>query len=353
MRNLQLLYSRTTNLDISKINHINQSTETAGTTFFTTTNNELFKHDWQSGQTESIAPFEAENVVGFEYISLNNELCVVDEDGSLHHIEFDGLNNRIISSPDTIKAIAWSHDQEVIATVTKDYKLIVLNVVYDPIAETNLLDDAFGEGQFINVGWGKKETQFHGTEGKAAAQKKQEEISVDNVNELDESVSIVWRGDDEYFAVSYVGSAGRMFKVFDKEGTLKFTSEKCAGLGGAIAWRPTGTWIAIPHVLPNKYTIALFEKNGLRHREIVLPFKQDEEKVEKLLWSSDSEVLAIYTVRGTTSNVYLYTIANYYWYQKQTLKFSGKLSALMWDGNYSEGKSLHIVEENQRYSVYR
>lgn len=27
-------------------------------------------------------------------------------------------------------------------------------------------------GKFITVGWGKKETQFHGSEGKQAAQKK-------------------------------------------------------------------------------------------------------------------------------------------------------------------------------------
>ena len=30
----------------------------------------------------------------------------------------------------------------------------------------------FGEGKFVNVGWGAKETQFHGSEGKAARAKK-------------------------------------------------------------------------------------------------------------------------------------------------------------------------------------
>lgn len=358
MRNLKLLYSRVTELNNnSKVNQIFLSTDSIGTIFFAS-DNVLFSYDWQSRQTNIIAPLENEKIVGLEHISVNNELCAITEGGEVKSYLLDGLpedsNDSVFEiCPGGIKAISWSHDQEVIAVVTLDYKLIVMNIVYEPIAESNLLDDHFGEGEFIDVGWGKKETQFHGTEGKAAAHKKPDEILTENVNESDERVSIVWRGDDELFAVSYVTNNGRMFRVFDKEGVLKFTCEKCTGLGAAIAWRPSGSWIAIPHILPNKYTIALFEKNGLRHREIVLPFNQNEEIVKRLLWSSDSEILAIYTECEIASTVYLYTICNYHWYQKQTLKFDGKLSTLMWDGNHSEGKTLHIVEENQRYSVYR
>lgn len=357
MRNLKLLYSRVTELKNSKVNQINLSTESIGTIFFAS-DNDLFSYDWHSGQTNIIAPLDDKKVVGLEYISLNNELCVIKEDGEaqVYHLDrltVDTNDSAFEICPVGIKAISWSHDQEVIAVVTHDYKLIVMNIVYEPVSESNLLDEQFGEGEFINVGWGRKETQFHGTEGKAAAHKKTDEILVENAIESDQSVFIVWRGDDELFAVSYVTNTGRMFKVFNKEGVLKFTSEKCTGLGVPIAWRPSGSWIAIPQILPNKYTIALFEKNGLRHREIVLPFKHDQKKVTKLLWSSDSEILAIYAECETASTVYLYTICNYHWYQKQTLKFDGKLSTLMWDGNHSEGKTLHIVEKNQRYSVYR
>ena len=34
-----------------------------------------------------------------------------------------------------------------------------------------MVQEGFGEGEFVNVGWGKKETQFHGTEGKEARTK--------------------------------------------------------------------------------------------------------------------------------------------------------------------------------------
>ena len=37
-----------------------------------------------------------------------------------------------------------------------------------------MLQEGFGEGEFVNLGWGKKETQFHGTEGKEARANKSE-----------------------------------------------------------------------------------------------------------------------------------------------------------------------------------
>lgn len=68
----------------------------------------------------------------------------------------------------------WSPDQELLVLVTKDMNTILMSCTFDPICETNLLDKEFGEQQFITVGWGKKETQFHGSEGKQAAKVKNE-----------------------------------------------------------------------------------------------------------------------------------------------------------------------------------
>lgn len=55
-------------------------------------------------------------------------------------------------------------------------------------------------GQFINVGWGKKETQFHGSEGKVAAIKK-EEATQTALPWDDRKTRIVWRGDGQFFGV--------------------------------------------------------------------------------------------------------------------------------------------------------
>lgn len=62
----------------------------------------------------------------------------------------------------------WSPDQELLVLVTKDFNVVLMSCTFDPIKESNLLCDEFGEKQFITVGWGKKETQFHGSEGKQA-----------------------------------------------------------------------------------------------------------------------------------------------------------------------------------------
>lgn len=365
MRNLELLYSRTVELSVSDVQHINISTESVGTTFISTAD-QLLNFNWASDtvDTNPVAALE-HPIVGFEYLQLNNELCVATESGEVivYNLQQQSNDGNAVGAGESVtfcegglKAMCWSHDQEVVAFVTQANALVVMNSVYDAIAEQNLLAEDFGEEAFINVGWGKKETQFHGTEGKQAAHKKTETVETDTKEEFDQQkTSIVWRGDDELFAVSFHGPTGRMFKVFDKEGKLKYTSERLTGLGGAIDWRPSGNWIAIPHRLPNKYTIALFEKNGLRHREIVLPFQMDDERVVKLAWSSDSDVLAIYTERTAedASNIYLFTICNYHWYQKQTLNFRGKCAAIEWDGNFSEGKTLHVIEANGRYSVWR
>lgn len=72
------------------------------------------------------------------------------------------------------QAMEWSPDQELLVLVTKDMNTILMSCMYDPIQEVQLLSQEFGEQEFITVGWGKKETQFHGSEGKQAAKVKQE-----------------------------------------------------------------------------------------------------------------------------------------------------------------------------------
>ena len=77
------------------------------------------------------------------------------------------------------------------------------------------------------------------------------------------------------FAVSYIDEEvnARRFKVYNREGVLQYTSELVDGLEGNLSWRPSGNVIAATRKLPDKHIVALFEKNGLLHREFVLPFK--------------------------------------------------------------------------------
>lgn len=283
MKNLQLLFSRSLKLSIpSSVNFVLNTNENG--LAYISTSNTLFRCNLQNKDIKKMHSIDDE-IIGLEYLSLNSEICIATSQGDVVIVNLQTETAENVTFCDGgIERMGWSPDQEIVVFITKSKQLVVMNSMYDPIFEGVLDEQCFGVNEFVTVGWGKKETQFHGTEGKEAA-KKTTDVGVSlDIEEIDKSISIVWRGDCEYFAVSFVGGNGRMFKVFDKEGALQFTSERCSGLEAPVFWRPSGSWIAVPQILPNKYAIALFEKNGLRHREIILPFKATE--VRFVLYSS-------------------------------------------------------------------
>lgn len=68
--------------------------------------------------------------------------------------------------------MGWSPEQEVVVFITKTNNVVVMTCTYDPISEHTLQEQCEQEQQFVNVGWGRKETQFHGSESKSAAKQK-------------------------------------------------------------------------------------------------------------------------------------------------------------------------------------
>ena len=85
---------------------------------------------------------------------------------------------------------------------------------FDPLKEINLTGEGFGEAAFVNVGWGKKETQFHGSEGKAAAKEVRPKMRPIHKGD-DRMTRVVWRDDGERFACSYVSHEGDNMVVID------------------------------------------------------------------------------------------------------------------------------------------
>lgn len=336
-----------------------------------------------SASAHSPAAPAGDVIVDVQHLGLSNEMCFATAAGDVRVFSIDdALRSPLagVSVPvETVgfcaggcRRMRWSPDQEVVAFVTGAGVLIVMDTLYTPVAESVLDEASFGDGAFVNVGWGAKETQFHGTAGKAARFRKADDDATPSTPATGEPtdaaaapVEIVWRGDAAYFAVSFVGAASvgvRMFKVFDKEGTLQFTAEPTAGLGGCIAWRPSGTWLAIPQRLASdRYVIALFEKNGLKHREIVLPFGVAAEHVRRLEWSADADVLAVETwdTQHERSRLHLLTMCNYHWYRKQTLDFAAAVVHCAWDpvgaraAGDAEPKRLHVLTADGRYVHYR
>ncbi|XP_053960279.1 elongator complex protein 1 [Anastrepha ludens] len=361
MRNLKLQSCKQHDLKVSNVKYLlldpNASRKEADTLVYVVTDSEVNEVKTSTGSIKEIA--SVPGIVAAEYLALNNEICLATQAGEVLAVSpSTGTINECTFCGVGLQCMAWSPDQEVAVFITNSGNVVVMTSTYDVITEHVLEEQCDPDSQFVNVGWGKKETQFHGTKGKAAAKTRNDFKPPAKVEELPQDVNITWRADGAYFAVSFVNSeAGRMFKVFNKEGDLTYISERWNDLQPPIAWRPSGTWIAVPQMFPNKSTVALFEKNGLRHREIVLPFSLIDESIRSLRWSNDSDILAIETLDSTAQKqrLYFYTIANYHWYLKQVLTFdrTDPIAYHCWDQRIGEEKTLHVWLESGRYLIYR
>lgn len=229
---------------------------------------------------------------------------------------------------DGIAAAKWSPDEELLVIVTKADSLLLMTRSFDMISETSLATDDLGEDQQVNVGWGKKETQFHGSEGKAAAVR-QVRAPENNISPNDDKqIRISWRGDGNFFSVSTIDRSRRIIRVFNREASLQNTSETVEHLEHPLAWRPSGNLIASTQQLPHRHDVIFFERNGLRHGQFTLPESQNY-VVKELAWNSDSNILAVWATSAGHSVLQLWTTGNYHWYLKQEFRLDS-ITCLSW-----------------------
>ncbi|MBZ3869628.1 Elongator complex protein 1 [Sciurus carolinensis] len=301
-------------------------------------------------------------IVGIQDLLDQESVCVATASGdvilcnlSTHQLECVG------SVASGISIMSWSPDQELVLLATGQQTLIMMTRDFEPIMEQQIHQDDFGESKFITVGWGKKETQFHGSEGRQAAFQMQLHESA--LPWDDHRPRVTWRGDGQFFAVSVVcpETGARKVRVWNREFALQSTSEPVAGLGPALAWKPSGSLIASTQDKPNQQDVVFFEKNGLLHGHFTLPFFKDEVKVNDLLWNADSSVLAVWLEdlqreehSALKTYVQLWTVGNYHWYLKQSMPFStsgkSKIVSLMWDP--VTPYRLHVLCQGWHYLCY-
>jgi elongator complex protein 1 len=219
----------------------------------------------------------------------------------------------------------------------------------------------------VNVGWGSKSTQFHGSAGKAAAASPAPSTAVAGRSPDDDGLPRVsWRADGAFFCVSSLSpspasdTARRVLRVYDRAAALHATSESTAGLEHAVAWRPAaggagqllagtqrfGARAGLAPGREGRHDVVLFERNGLRHGEFALrpaksasiPGAEAEAgrvwgyRVRDLAWSADGGVLAVWIERDEGDagkevstpfrrtlaligpcTVQLWTTGNYHW----------------------------------------
>ncbi|XP_060695479.1 elongator complex protein 1 [Hemiscyllium ocellatum] len=302
-------------------------------------------------------------IVGIEDLPDQESVCVATGSGDVILYNLNSNQLECVGSVDSgLTGMSWSPDQELVVLTTGQETIIMMTKDFDPITEVKIHQDSFGEGEFITVGWGKKETQFHGTEGKEAARRKPTEIQPAFPWD-DRRSRVTWRGDGQLFAINAICpvSGSRKLRVWNRECVLQSTSESVSGLEQVLCWKPSGNLIASTQRKLNKHNVVFFERNGLLHGEFSLPFHKDQVKVNELLWNSDSTVLAVWledleSDKDDRQNTYvqLWTVGNYHWYLKQSLHFGctqvERIVSLMWDPE--RPYRLHILRSGWLYQSY-
>ena len=300
--------------------------------------------------------FSNGDIVTATYNNNNNNNNSNDTNG----IDIDETIIEIVGSIDVgISAALWSIDEETLAIITNENKLLLLSRVFEPICE-KLLDSSdikITDSKHVSVGWGKKETQFKGKGFKALEREREAlkhaglddnatQLRDPTVNEIEkgtlspfdnQSVQISWRGDCDFFSVStvepvIVEDTGEMYerrviRVFNREGELDSVNEAVDGLEHNLSWKPQGSLIASTqrHIDEEEeeeengeeqvLDLVFYERNGLRHGQFNTRLNPETETIESLTWSSDSEILLF----QLHDRIQLWTTKNYHWYLKQEL----------------------------------
>lgn len=241
-----------------------------------------------------------------------------------------------------IAAASWSPGGILFAVVTLAFNLVLLSQDLEPLVETELR--ATANEQLVSVGWGKKETQFRGSEGKIKAETGVQEVT----SRYDDGrVRVSWRGDGECLVVSFLEDGVRHLKVFSTDGTLLHSNEPTPGLESALCWRPNGSGIASTQKLPNKHLVCFFEKNLLSHGGFSL---REECTVQDLIWNCDSSILAVVMRKAGVSEtvVKFYTVSNYHWYHKFSLLVPEDETTVFIDWDREDACTLHLVTSTDR-----
>ncbi|KAJ7133724.1 pol II transcription elongation factor [Mycena crocata] len=305
--------------------------------------------------TNFLGALTVNQVVSLRFLPDSRRLAVIMRGGDITMITVDD-EDPMPEVEGTIEpgilVASWSPDDSLLAIVTGEQKLTLMTSTFDVLSDAPLFTTDFGEGQFIstsyapiNVGWGSKQTQFHGSLGKAAAQAPT--IRAVGASPDDDALPrLSWRGDGTFFVVSSLSPPSnamrhRTLRVYDRQAALQSTSEAVPGLEHALAWRPSGNLIVGTQRFgfegggagkEGRHDVVFFERNGLRHGEFgvrvadlaLSPDPREEVRkwgyrVKEISWSSDSNVLGLWIEKDEGDIFQLWTTGNYHWYLKHEM----------------------------------
>ncbi|KAI8895467.1 IKI3 family-domain-containing protein [Globomyces pollinis-pini] len=286
------------------------------------------------------------SLLSFFYLVDIQAICLATKEGEITLFHDDGRIEPVGVVDAGILAMEWSPDTELLIIVTEMGTLIEMTRDFQIVTEFPIDVAELGEATAVDLGWGKKETQFHGSAGKKSALTTEQpsELSKDD----DFKPKISWRGDGDFFAVSTVSNnpGKRTIRVYNREGVLQNTSEPVNALEHSLSWRPSGNVIASTQRLPHRHQVVFFERNGLRHGEFTI---RDDAIIHEIQWNGDSSLLAIrMTFADKTNVIQLWGSSNYYWYLKYEIRAeSAPFLNMQWDSE--SPLRLHLLTEDGKY----
>ncbi|KAG1767483.1 pol II transcription elongation factor [Suillus placidus] len=328
------------------------------------------------GSFSSIDP----KVLSLRVVGESAQLILVTRSGDTVTWQLDEFGE-FISGPDIvgsvdsgILSVEWSPDDTLLVMITGDENLILMTSTFDVLSEAPLHTEDFGEDAPINVGWGAKETQFHGSIGRAHLKPSPQSPTQIQEDPNDDGLPRVsWRGDGAYFVVSSLvrqtpqSGKGRVLRVYSNEARLQSTAEIVAGLEPNLSWRPSGNLIASTQKetragpsdtqQTGKHGVVFFERNGLPHGGFNLRGDGRDSRIKHLAWSSDSNVLAVHIERAHGDVVQLWTTGNYHWYLKQEISvpLSTHFTSINWHPEVSMRllltSSLQIIQQDYTWET--
>ncbi|CAE6502632.1 unnamed protein product [Rhizoctonia solani] len=327
---------------------------------------------WQMPVDEGSIPFAtftpesrpnfdtAHQVVSFTFLAESRQLVLTLAGGDIAVLGVDDTPGssefEIIGSVEPgIKVASWSPDESQLVLVNGNDELLVMTKDFDVQFEGPLRPSNLGEEKHTALGWGSKQTQFHGSLGKAAAASEPSTTGQGGIDKPspddDTKPRVSWRGDGAFFVVSSLDprdtdSSVRKLRFYSSNPPAHLsTSEYTPGLEGVLAWRPSGGLIASTQRFgyegggigrQGRHDVVFFERCGLRRGEfgirngfkmespeINAPARPWSYKVKELLWNADSSILALWIERAGVDCVQLWTTGNYHWYLKQEIVPSG------------------------------
>ncbi|KAI0326070.1 IkappaB kinase complex IKAP component [Cubamyces sp. BRFM 1775] len=342
---------------------------------------QLAANPWSKGTSKGVKATAEAEIVSLHVLPDSHSLVVITRAGDITTIALDedAPAAEVVGSVDGgVMGAAWSPDDTLLVLVTGEDKLLLMTSTFDVLSEAPLHPREFGEEAPVNVGWGAKHTQFHGSLGKDAAKASIPPTAVGASPDDDGHVRVSWRGDGAYFTVSVLEGATepetrphRTLRVYSREAALQSTAEPVPGLEHALSWRPSGNLIVATQRFGNipgetatkseagsglgpgrdgRHDIVFFERNGLRHGEFTLRESLPAEagkavsdrrkwgyRVREVGWSSDSNVLSVWIEREDGDIVQLWTTGNYHWYLKQEIAappnqdgIPGRFTSVQW-----------------------